>query len=73
MHDAYDRVTVLRPGPDSAVWMAPVGHDWAHSSHATQRLKSIVGKPKEGCISNGRASVSTPVFRLFAMMRNILS
>jgi len=73
MHAAYERATVLRPGPESAVWMAPVGHERAHSSHATQRLKSILGNPKEGCTSNGRASVRTPVFRLFEMIRNIRS
>jgi hypothetical protein len=49
--------------------MAPVGHARAHWSHATQRLKSMTGNPNAGCVSNGRASVSTPVFRLFAMMR----
>ena len=48
--------------------MALVGHDRAHSSHATQRLKSMTGNPNDGGASDDCVSVSTPVFRLFAMI-----
>ena len=73
MHAAYDNESVFRPGAGVAVWIAPVGHDRAHSSHAVQRLKSMTGNPNDACPPNGFASVRTPVFRLFAMMRNMLS
>ena len=41
MHAAYDKVTIFLSAPAGAVWMAPVGHARAHSSHAVHRLKSI--------------------------------
>jgi hypothetical protein len=45
MHAACDRVTVFRVALEAAVLIAPVGHDLTHSSHATQRAKSIAGNP----------------------------
>src|SRR4026207_974672 len=51
--------------------MAPVGHARAHSSQSVQRGNSITGKPKGGRMSNGCASVRTPVFRLSKMILNI--
>src|SRR5437773_247523 len=71
MHEAYDSESVFLSGTGVAVAIAPVGHDWTHSSHAVQRRKSMTGKPNEARMPNGFASVRTPVFRLFAMMLNI--
>src|SRR5712691_2285080 len=73
MHAAYDNESVFLPSAGVEVWIAPVGHDRAHSSHAVQRLKSMTGNPNDGRTPNGSASVSTPVFRLFAMIRSILA
>src|SRR2546423_1721033 len=52
--------------------MAPVGHDCAHSSHATQRVKSMTGKENDDCVWHGAASVRIPVFKLLAMIRNMI-
>ena len=71
MHAAYDNESVLTPGSGVAVWIAPVGHDRAQSSHAVQRLKSITGKPNDAVPPNGSVSVSTPVFRLLTMVRSM--
>src|SRR5471032_1686743 len=71
MHAAYDSESVFRPGEGVAVWIAPVGHDRTHSSQAVQRLKSMTGNPNDACPPKGSVSVSTPICRLFRMMRNI--
>src|SRR5882672_500638 len=73
MHEAYDSESVFRPGSDATASIAPVGHDRAHWSQAVQRLKSISGNPNDACAPNGFTSVTTPVFRLFAMMRSMSS
>ena len=71
MQAAYDNETVFNPDRGLAVWMAPVGHTFAHSSQAVQREKSMVGNPNDGCTSNGLASVRIPVFRLVEIILSI--
>ena len=73
MHEAYDNDSVFRPGAGVVDWMAPVGHDRTHSSHAVQRVKSMTGNPNDGCVPKGFLSVRTPVVRLFARTLNMLT
>ena len=68
MQAAYDKVTIFLSAPAGAVWMAPVGHARAHSSHAVHRLKSITGNPNDAGTPSGSGSVMTPVLRLLMRM-----
>ena|SRR5438132_10841408 len=72
MHDAYDKDNVFRPESCVSVWIAPDGHTRAHSPHAVQRMKSMIGNPNDTCVPKGFVSVTTPVFRLLARIVNIL-
>src|SRR4051812_34057726 len=72
MHAAWDNERIFPPPSSGEVWIAPVGHNRAQSSHAIHRVKSIAGNPNDGGAVVGRTSVSTPVFRVLARILSIV-